>query len=169
LDALDEDTKAIENHRSRLTDLLRTASDFRHVMITCRTQFFPRDEEIPAETGLLRVGPVAAGESKEHCFYKIYLSPFSDYQVDAFIRKRFSLWHLKDRAKARQIATQIRDLTVRPMILAHIPDLLESDANFTYTFQIYEEMVSAWLRREQPLVKDTTTLRAFSEYLALTS
>lgn len=167
LDALDEDTKAIDNHRLRLTDLLRAASDFRHVLITCRTQFFPRDEEIPAETGLLRVGPIAAGESKEHCFYKMYLSPFSDGQVDTFIKKRFRFWHLKDRSKARRIATRIRDLTVRPMILAHVPDLLESEANFTHSFQIYEEMVSAWLRREHPLVKDTVTLRAFSEYLAI--
>ena len=167
LDAFDEDTEAIRDHRARLGQLLSATEDFRHVLFTCRTQFFPKDEEIPAETGLLRVTPAAAGESKEHTFYKLYLSPFSDNQVTRYLKKRFPLIHLRDRQRAKVIAAKIRDLTARPMLLAHVRDLLESDADFDYSFKIYEEMVNAWLKREEHFVKDAESLRQFSEQLAV--
>jgi hypothetical protein len=50
LDALDEDTKAIEDHHARVRSLMESCSRFKRVIITCRTQFFPTDEEIPVET-----------------------------------------------------------------------------------------------------------------------
>src|SRR5581483_7916542 len=176
LDALDEDPKAIQNHRARLDELLRMTSDFRHVLITSRTQFFPKDEEIPTQTGIIKVGVIGAGESREYLFYKMYLSPFSDEQVDSFVRRRFKPWRWKSRDKAHTLISQVRDLTVRPMILAHIPDLLElpkkSKAPSSLrrfekmlSAQIYEEMVSAWLMREHPLVRDIEALRDFSEQL----
>src|SRR5436309_15100442 len=56
LDALDEDPKAIENHRGRLNALLQATSDFRHILITSRTQFFSKDEEIPSQTGIMKFG-----------------------------------------------------------------------------------------------------------------
>ena len=62
LDALDEDAAAIADHRARLSQLLELSTDFRAVVITCRTQFFTRDEEIPLEAGKLKFGPLAAGE-----------------------------------------------------------------------------------------------------------
>jgi hypothetical protein len=40
LDAFDEDTRAIKDHHERLSDLLKATEQFRHVLITCRTQFF---------------------------------------------------------------------------------------------------------------------------------
>jgi hypothetical protein len=43
LDAFDEDTKAIDNHRERLGEILRLADGFAHVLISCRTQFFEKD------------------------------------------------------------------------------------------------------------------------------
>ncbi|MDZ7289393.1 MAG: hypothetical protein ONB44_11190 [candidate division KSB1 bacterium] len=42
LDALDEDTLAIVDHRQRVLDLCDMTREFRRVLITCRTQFFPR-------------------------------------------------------------------------------------------------------------------------------
>ncbi|MGH9963152.1 MAG: hypothetical protein ACREBC_39550, partial [Pyrinomonadaceae bacterium] len=55
LDALDEDTKAIlDDHDQRVRDLMGRCHSFKRVVITCRTQFFSRDEEIPVDTGILR-------------------------------------------------------------------------------------------------------------------
>jgi len=167
LDALDEDTRAIHDHRKRVAELLELSREFQHTLITCRTQFFPRDEEIPAETGILKVGPIAAGKPREYHFHKLYLSPFNEGQIAAFIRKRFSIVRYRERARAKSIIKRINDLTVRPMVLAHIPDLLHSDSEFKYSFHIYEQIVRAWLQREQPLVKKADELLEFCEVLAV--
>ena len=58
-----------------------SCSSFSRVVITCRTQFFPRDEEIPVETGIRRgLGPRKAG-AECYEFVKLYLSPFDDQDV----------------------------------------------------------------------------------------
>jgi hypothetical protein len=95
LDAFDEDTLAIQDHRERLRALLALTADFRHVLITCRTQFFERDDETPRETGLVRLGPTRPGQSREYTFLKVYISPFSNLQVDKYLRRRFPLWNFK--------------------------------------------------------------------------
>jgi hypothetical protein len=65
LDALDEDTLAIGNSRQRFRQLVERSGHFKHVLITCRTQFFSQDEEIPKEAGIIKVGPIGPGESRE--------------------------------------------------------------------------------------------------------
>jgi hypothetical protein len=54
LDALDEDTAAIRDHRVRLLDLMTLTRQYRQVIITCRAQFFPKEEEIVSDTGILK-------------------------------------------------------------------------------------------------------------------
>ena len=98
LDALDEDTLAIVDHAERLKILLNLTRSFSRVLITCRTQFFPKDEEIPRETGVIKIGARAAGESAEHVFHKIYASPFSDRQVARYLRKRYPFWRWQRRS-----------------------------------------------------------------------
>jgi hypothetical protein len=46
LDALDEDPRAIEDHSARIREIMGAAAEFKAVIITCRSQFFYRDEEI---------------------------------------------------------------------------------------------------------------------------
>lgn len=166
LDAFDEDTQAIQNHRERLGNLLALTADFRHVLITCRTQFFEREDETPKETGLVRVGPTRPGQSREHTFLKVYISPFNNLQVSQYLRRRFPIWNFKKRSRAREIASKTADLTMRPMLLAHIEDLLESNADCIYSIQIYESMIEAWLTREKPFV-NPQNLRTFSAELAV--
>jgi len=166
LDAFDEDTKAIEDHRQRLLELMHACRNFRRVLITCRTQFFPRDEEIPRETGLVRVGPRKAGEGAIYEFWKLYLSPLDDDQVDEFLRQRYSYWRRGKRRRARDLVKKIPLLSVRPMLLAYIPDLLESGAKIDYSFQLYEVLVEKWLERESHWV-NPKALRQFSERLAV--
>lgn len=57
-------------------------------------------------------------------------------------------------------------LTVRPMLLAYIPDLLASGAQVRRSFELYEAMVDSWLERESRWVKKES-LREFSEHLAM--
>ncbi len=166
-DAFDEDTRAIRNHLKRLGELLDLSKEFRQVLITCRTQFFRREEEILRETGRIRVATTSAGQSREYLFYKLYLAPFSDEQVEAYVKRRFSIWRRHQRRAAWKIVEKIPDLIARPMLLSFIKELVDSRKSFQYAFQIYEEMVEGWLKREGGFVKDKEALRRFSESLAV--
>lgn len=165
LDALDEDTKAIEDHRGRVADLLTLCRDFRRVVITCRTQFFPNDEEIPVETGIVRVGPRKAGETGEYVFKKLYLSALNDGQVAWYLRKRYPFWRWLQRRRAFKAVKAVPLLSVRPMLLAYIPDFLASHMAIETSSELYEALVNAWYQRETYWVKPDQ-LRRFSELLA---
>lgn len=167
LDAFDEDTRAMSDHVARLQEILKNTYDFRHVVITCRTQFFSKDEEIPRETGILKFGPRAADEGAEYVFYKIYLSPFSDKQVKKYLKLRYPLWQWRKRRHASRLVAKIPHLTARPMLLAHIDDLVRTKRKIEYSFELYDEMVEAWIRREQGFIKESDELRKFSELLAV--
>jgi len=167
LDALDEDRQAILDHRARLGALIELTRGFKTVIITCRSQFFPKEEEIPTETGVLKVGPIKAGEARDYYFHKLYLAPFTDEQVEKYLRRRFPVWRRQQREQAHDIVNKIPDLVARPMLLAHVPDLVDLNRKIDYSFQIYEAMIAAWLEREQGLVKDSAALRQFSELLAV--
>ena len=103
LDAFDEDVLAIADHAERLRLLIKVTKDFRKVVITCRTQFFPKDDELPTRTGILKLGGRAAGEPAEVYFHKLYLSPFSDVEVDKYICRRYPWWRHRKRKLARNL------------------------------------------------------------------
>ena len=167
LDAFDEDTEAIKDHVQRLHQIMKWTRAFDRVVITCRTQFFPRDEEIPVETGIIKVGPRGAGEAPQFTFYKLYLSPFSDEQVQRYLKQRFPFLRRKRRQLAQAIVDKIPNLVVRPMLLTYVDDLIDSGKSFENSFQIYTEMVDAWLERERKHVADKSALRQFSDKLAV--
>lgn len=167
LDALDEDTLAMVDHVERLRLLLKATSDFQRVVITCRTQFFARDEEIPQGTGILKFGSRRGDESAEQVFYKIYLTPFTDEQIKHYLIKRYPIWRWKRRERAFELVKKIPHLTARPMLLSRIDDLVDADREFKYSFQLYEEMVAGWIRREKGFVNESDQLREFSERLAV--
>jgi hypothetical protein len=58
-------------------------------------------------------------------------------------------------------------LTARPMLLSHIDDLLKTDRDFQFSYELYEEMVEAWIKREKGFVENSDELRDFSERLAV--
>jgi hypothetical protein len=167
LDALDEDTLAIVDHAERVRMILQLGRDFRRIVITCRTQFFARDEEIPRRTAILKVGARAAGERAEYLFHKIYLSPFTDTQVKKYINRLYAFWQSKARRRAMDMARQIQHLSARPMLLAHIDDLVRAGRDAATAYDLYEEMVAAWLRREEGFIRNIEDLREFSERLAV--
>ncbi|MBI3568552.1 MAG: hypothetical protein HY084_10185 [Gemmatimonadetes bacterium] len=167
LDALDEDTKALADHRRRVYDVMDAARGFECVVISCRTQFFLRDEEIARDTGIMRYGPRAAGESGNYDLLKLYLVPFTTRQVDAYVRKRYPIWRQRQRRLAREVIARIADLSSRPMLLAYIDDLITGSLDLARVTDAYERIVTAWLERERAHVGNVEAMRTFSERLAV--
>jgi hypothetical protein len=170
LDAFDEDTLAIKDHNKRLDEIMKATYNFRRVVISCRTQFFLKDEDIPLDPGILRVAPRAVGERASYVFHKMYLSPFTREQAGLYLKQRFPLWKLrgKYRRQAFEMVEKIEHLAARPMLLAHIPALVKNGKrDISYSVQIYEEMVRGWLEREVGFIDDKDEMRRFSEMLAV--
>jgi hypothetical protein len=166
LDAFDEDTSAIADHRERIAELMKLCQDFSRVIVTCRTQFFSKDEEIPIETGVLKIGARSAGDTGKFEFWKLYLSPFDDKQIQKYLNKRYNLLNLKNRRAAKSIVAKMPLLSVRPMLLAYIPDVLESGQIVNNSYELYEIMVNAWIKREARWV-NPDDLYSFSEKLSV--
>jgi hypothetical protein len=160
LDAFDEDIRAARDYKARMQEIIDKTLDFQTIIITSRTQFFPSDQEIPIETGIYRFG----GVKGEHRFYLVYISPFSRKEINRYLRRIYPFYRWLTRRKARAIVEKSPDLMVRPMLLANIQDLLERWKPYQHTFEIYEEMLERWIRRER--VKDKVELRKFSEVVA---
>ncbi len=144
LDAFDEDIKAVQDYRTRLQAIIKLVSEFREVVITCRTQFFPSEEEEPKETGVLRFGP----KGGQHVFRKLYLSPFDEKDIQTYLTKRFPWFQRAKRRKAQQIVMSCPNLMVRPMLLSYIEDLLQNPRPYTATYMVYAELINKWVERE---------------------
>jgi hypothetical protein len=159
LDALDEDQKWIADYGQRLSELIVLSRQFRNVVITCRPQFFPKDEEIPTGTGIINwIGK----NSKQYSLQKLYLAPFTDQQVNTWLRCRYR--SRRRREKARKVVQQMPDLMARPLLLTYVEDLMFGKYT-QYKFQIYETVVEKWCARESYFVTPDK-LREFSECLA---
>lgn len=163
LDAFDEDTQAIRDHRSRLAEIMAAAADFRRVVVSCRTQFFLSDEEIPRETGVLKIGPRTGGESQQYIFYKLYLAPFRDRQIREFLHRRIPFWHPIQRRRAFSIVDDIPELSVRPMLLSVVPDLLAAGKRVHELYELYEFMVGSWVQREQSWIDSNVLMQSSLE------
>ncbi|MCA9401468.1 MAG: DUF1566 domain-containing protein, partial [Candidatus Omnitrophica bacterium] len=71
--------------------------------------------------------------------------------------------------KAQVLLEKIPNLSIRPMLLTHINDLIDKEIQIESAYDLYGEMVDAWLIREEKRVEkiDRKTLLAFSEHLAI--
>jgi hypothetical protein len=163
LDALDENTIGIDDHVECLGHILKLTSEFRCVLISCRPHFFSKDEEIPEDTGIRKVAGRRAGQKAEYSLHQVYLLPFDNQQVKKYLRQKYPIWR-QERKQAFDIITKIPKLAARPMLLAYTDDLVRAKKKFKYSYELYEEMVNAWLDRE---IKEQGPLRQFSELLAV--
>ncbi|MBI5722078.1 MAG: hypothetical protein HZC37_30770 [Burkholderiales bacterium] len=167
LDALDEDTQAVEDHAQRTRELMSAAQDFYRVVLTCRTQFFARDEEIPRETGIVRISPRGAGLAKEYRLYKVYLAPFNEQQVNAWLTRRFPWFAHARRAKARALIAKLPELVVRPLLLTALPDLVEDGVSVANVHELYARIVHKWLVRERASEREQKSLLQLSQRIAM--
>lgn len=169
LDALDEDAVAIRDKEARFAELMESAKSFQHVIVTCRSQFFLHDDDIPAGSRIIRLGPRKAGEVREYPMRRLYLAPFSPRQIEQYVKSHFPWYKLttfRARARARQMVASIPELSVRPMLLALVPDLVKDRTTKSELFELYEYMVDKWLQRESDWI-DQATLLSISKSLAV--
>lgn len=155
LDALDEDPDAWGRMNQRLVEILDATKRFRRVIITCRTQFFP-------ETGadvLGRPGYVTVGG---YTCPLAFLSLFDDDQVHTYLSKRFpDGWMQRllgkqnqKRLRAAQVVRSMESLRFRPLLLAHIEDIMDGDQQKWNVYTLYETLVDRWLDREERKLRE---------------
>lgn len=171
LDAFDEDILAYKNFKTRMDEICSRVWEFRFIVITSRTHFFPTCSEEPYETGVFRYGI-----SGQYCFQKLYISPFNDCDVEQYLKKRYGILQLSKRKRARLIVEKSPLLMVRPMLLSHIQDLLSASIEYDNSYTIYKILIEKWIDREASKVgmsdkeyspkEYANRLRAFSRDLA---
>jgi formylglycine-generating enzyme len=150
LDAFDEDKNLIppnepdgmsddERFRKRLDEIIETMRDFREVIITSRTQYFPGQESQPYELKIPKFD-----DTGYHKLAKLYLSPFDSKEIKRYLNKKYGVirfWNRKKKKNAVRIVNASPKLMVRPMLLSYIDYLVESNRSFKTTYEIYETLV----------------------------
>lgn len=173
LDALDEDPfilprDASENEdqafRRRVNEITEAVQDFCEVVITCRTQYFPGQEDDPYELQIRR-----PDEKGFYVFSKIYLSPFTLAEAKIYLRKVYgrwyAVWNRSKKRRALQLVANSPKLVVRPMLLNYIEDLVDAGQPFETVTQIYHTLIEKWLHREAEKRKQLSERSAFIENL----
>jgi len=168
LDAFDEDKKLIpppepdglsddERFRRRLDEVIEAVRDFREVVFTSRTQYFPGHETEPYELKI-----PTFDEQGFHKLAKLYISPFDSKEIKRYLNKKYGVlkfWNRKKKRNATFIVNKSPKLMVRPMLLSYIDYLVGSKIVFKNTYQIYETLVSKWIDREATKRKHQTVER----------
>lgn len=165
LDALDECNEAqasLKNNASNnpgvfMEKLAVDTQDFAMVVVSCRKQFFMREEFSPDKTSIA-VGNPSTPDPFLH-WQKLYLAPFNDKQVKKYLAKWFNRHNQNSKSKkeAHRIVLSCKDLFLRPMVLSHIDILLKVYGEQKEPLSmkdIYDAIVFYWIQRE---VKNDTT------------
>ena len=154
LDALDENLHASENFDDFREKLEEVIAPFKFVVITCRSQFFPNEHEIP-EYSNIRVNK---SEKNLLAYNKIYICPFSSNDITLYINKKYKGWSKKKRKIRKQVNTIVgkcKHLVARPVLLSYIDDLIDENREYTTESDIYEALIKKWLEREVNNIPDT--------------
>jgi hypothetical protein len=141
--------------RKCLDEIVELTRNFREVVITSRTQYFPGQENQAYELKVKRFD-----EKGFHTLAKLYLSPFDNKEVKQYLNKkygRFAFWNRKKKQTAESIVKSSPKLMVRPMLLANIDYFVDSNQIFTTTYQVYETLIQKWIEREAKKRKYETT------------
>jgi hypothetical protein len=155
LDALDEDRGIISTDpgisdaqafQKRIDEIIEITRNFKEVVITCRTQYFPGQEEDPYELKIKR-----PDEKGFYTLNKLYISPFNEREVEKYLNKKFGIIpfiNQKKKRKALEIVSKSKNLVMRPMLLSYIDYLIEDEMIEVNACNIYEKLISKWLLRE---------------------
>ena len=181
LDALDENTNAydrkdaagniISTYEKFREELEQAVEEFRFVVITCRTQFFPDNK---SELKELKHGlyTYSTPDKSLPRYKQLYISPFSDEDIDEYIRKKYKD-DIESQEKAKGIISDIKSLVVRPLILSYIDDLIGGKIE-NGILDAYRIIIDKWLLREVNTIGDEDErarqkelLKVFSRKLAV--
>lgn len=169
LDALDENVDAIKDISSFMNKIDLITNIFKFVIITGRTQLFQDDVSEPT------IGKIKQNSnlSKRLKYERIYVSPFSEYEIQTYLANKFTIG-TENYRKAIQIVNKGNDLMSRPMILSFIDDLLGFARCERLTIvEIYKTIIDKWLLRECETQEDSDNrlnvndLYIFSKRLAV--
>ncbi len=155
LDALDEDRGIVSTNpnvsdaltfRNRLNEIIEITRNFAEVVMTCRTQYFPGQEDDPYELEITK-----PDESGYYTLNKLYISPFNDKEVKRYLRKKYGYLpfiNSRNKKRASRVVEESKNLIMRPMLLSYIDYLIEDDPSYRSTYQTYDTLVTKWLIRE---------------------
>lgn len=166
LDAFDEDNLAVRDGATRMAEILSACAEFKTVVLTCRSQFFENDAAIPRRTGISRIEPRSPSSAPDYELSRLYLMPFEQAQVDRYLKKKFPLLSLlgwRHRSRARALVERIPELSVRPMLLALVPDLIRENKQPRELYDLYDYMVEKWLERESSWISKETLYRVSND------
>ncbi|MFM9948232.1 MAG: SUMF1/EgtB/PvdO family nonheme iron enzyme [Saprospiraceae bacterium] len=146
-----------ERFRKKLDEIVELTRDFREVVITSRTQYFPGQEDKPYELKIPRFD-----DKGFHTLAKLYLSPFDEKEIQQYLNKKFGrlkFWNNNKKRIAKSIVEASPKLMVRPMLLAYIDYLVDSKRTFKTTYEIYDTLIEKWIEREADKRKHESTSR----------
>lgn len=168
LDALDENLHASENFDDFRDKLEEVITPFKFVVITCRSQFFPNEHEMP-EFSNIRINK---SDKNLLAYNKIYICPFSSSDITLYISKKYNGWgkrKRKLREQANTIIGKCKHLMARPVLLSYIDDLIDGNQVYNTESDIYEALIKKWLEREVNNIPDLEERRERYEELVLFS
>lgn len=142
LDALDENAEASNDLHGFMQNLEHLIQNFRFVILTSRTQFFPTEDDEPKQTSILNLGK----DKGTYIYHKMYISPFSQEDVQEFLRKKYK--KSEHRKTAEKIVARCSSLATRPLLLSHIDDLIINNQSYSTISSIYQVLIDAWVKRE---------------------
>ncbi len=144
LDAMDENPMAQNpNKRTEFDNKInKICQDFAFVIITCRPQFF-HDEDSESNQ-------VQASRGDTTTLYtRLKLSDFDETQVNEFLNLVFpSPTESEKREKAKEIVNNNIFISIRPLVLTYIKDIVESRRDINTTFDFYDNVVYEHIKRE---------------------
>lgn len=150
LDALDENDNALTNYNDFMEKLEQETQAFYRVVITSRTNFFENE----SKEHLSEQKKTNGTNSKLSGLRKFYITPFTDEDIQRFLRLRYR-FKRKKRIQSWKLISQNKNLSVRPLLLRFMDELLADEQTFEYDFQLYECLFRKWIEREKRSLKDT--------------
>ena len=164
LDALDENTDATRDTKGFLDKIEEITDKYRIVIITSRTQFFSNKGSEPTKG----VVPQNSPKSRFLSWNIIYISPFSEEDTIKYLENRYKI-PSREYSKAKKIADMCNDLTMRPLVLSYIDDLLDlADNNTLSIAEVYYTIIDKWLSKEcEGYSLSKSDLFKFSKKLAI--
>lgn len=164
LDALDENLNASENFEEFRIKLEEAIKPFKFVVITCRSQFFSNEQDIPVNSNIR----INTTDKNLLNYNKIYICPFSPDDINLYIKKKYKGYGKKNRRMRKQAKTIIercKHLMARPVLLSYIDDLIDVNKDYATETEIYETLIDKWLKREVNSIPDVETQKKSYEEL----
>lgn len=135
-----------ERFRKQFEEITKLTQDFREVVITSRTQYFPGQEK---EDYFLKIKNFST--ESYHKLVKLYISPFDENEIKEYLNKKYGIlkfWNFNKKKIAKKVIKSSPKLMVRPMLLSYIDYFVQKNQIYNTTFDIYNTLVERWIERE---------------------